>query len=88
VDPQTQQVEVCRKYELQKNDQALYDHFADLIKGFKQHIELVGGEPFNEMDRKRKDKILLDFQEAICNPVVSKHYSGVFLPGGSCIPRH
>jgi hypothetical protein len=88
VDPQTQQVQVCRKYELQQNDQALYDYFADLIKGFKQHIELVGGNPLTEVDQKRRNKILLDFQEAICNPVVSKHYSGVFFPGESCIPRH
>ena len=88
VDPETQQVVVCRKYERQENDQVVYDYFADLIKGFKQHIELVGSNPLTEVTRKRKNKILLDFQEAICNPVVSKHYSGVFLPSGSCIPRH
>jgi len=88
VEPETKQVEVCRKYETQKNDQALYDYFADLVAGFQQHIDLVGTNPLTEADRKRKEKILLDFQEAVCNRAISEHFIGTYLSGGTCTPRH
>jgi hypothetical protein len=88
LDPETNQIMVCRQYEKQKNDLARYDQVADLVNGFQKHIDLIGKAPLSEADQNRKDKILLDFQDAICNPVVSKHYIGVFLPGGTCTPRH
>jgi hypothetical protein len=87
VDPKTKQIQVCRKYETQKNDQALYDYFGDLVEGFQEHIELVGTNPLTEAEQQRKNKILLDFQEAICNRPVSEHFIGIYLSGGECTPR-
>jgi hypothetical protein len=78
------QVEVCRKYERQKNEHILYDHFTNIVAGFKKHIEIFDKEVLSEADKKRREKVLLDFQEALCNPVVSKHFLGTYLPGGTC----
>ncbi|MDX6528275.1 MAG: hypothetical protein QOH41_565 [Blastocatellia bacterium] len=84
VDKETQQVTVCREFEKHKNQEQLYNYFADLVAGFEKHAELLGGEPLQEDARKRRDKIYLDFQEAICNRVISEHFLRKYLPGGRC----
>lgn len=87
VDKATNQVTVCREFEKRKNEAALYNSFVDLVAGFKAHAEMLGTENLSEADEKRKNKILLDFQEAICKQTISEHYLGVFLPGGTCEPN-
>ena len=81
VNKETQQVTVCREFEKHKNQAQLYNYFADLVAGFEEHAKLLG-DPSKEDTR--RDKIYLDFQEAICNRVISEHFLGKYLPGGKC----
>jgi hypothetical protein len=84
IDKPTNQVTVCREFETRKNEAALYNYFSDLVAGFKDHVEMLGSGNLDEAAQKRKDKILLDFQESICKKTISEHYLGTYLPGGTC----
>jgi hypothetical protein len=88
LDQETKQVRACRDYEMQKNEHVLYDHFATIVAGFTEHIEIFGQGVLKEADQKRKNKVLLDFQEAMCNQAVSTHFLGIYLPGGTCRNNH
>lgn len=84
VDKETKQVTVCDKFDKRKNQAELYNHFADLVAGFQEHAELLDEGFLDAQAIKRRNKIRLDFQEAICNRVISEHFLGTFLSGGEC----
>lgn len=84
VDVGTNQVTVCRQFEKKKNEPALYNYFSDVIAGFQSHLKFLDDNASPTDAKERRNKVLLDFQEAICRRVISEHFVGTYLEGGTC----
>ena len=82
-DPPTDDFVVLPKYEQQAGEEQRYQHFLDIIQGFKSHVDAIGNNPAPTLKAIR-DKNVRQFEEALCNAEISKVILGPHFTNKPC----
>jgi hypothetical protein len=83
-DPQTDGFGVAPEFEKQRNEETRYQHFFRIAVGFMKHIDALGPDSGAGLGHDIRIKNLQQFQDALCNRVVSEKVLEVYFEGRPC----
>lgn|GEM_PF-2750409 len=74
-----------REYAKEKTEPILYNHFIDILDGFREHIALLGTDNLSEEAGKLKKKHLDKLQSALRNQTISNYIICTYFPEQPCL---